>query len=257
MRDVYPRTDFPPESAPRAAPRHVAIIMDGNGRWATRRGLPRQAGHRAGVKAARAIVQTAARRGIDVLTLFAFSSENWRRPAREVGFLMNLFAEALQREIAELHRNAGAAALHWRSQRTGVGIDPADGRGRSPHARQHGPPARHRRGLRRPLGPRASRTQAGRRCARGRIEPAAIDEARVGAELAVADLPDPDLFIRTGGEMRVSNFLLWNLAYTELYFSPLLWPDFDAAALDEALEFYAGRERSFGRTVAESESAGP
>jgi undecaprenyl diphosphate synthase len=253
---LYPRTDFPPESAQRAVPRHVAIIMDGNGRWATRRGLPRQAGHRAGVKAARAIVQTAARRGIDVLTLFAFSSENWRRPAREVGFLMNLFAEALQREIAELHRNE--VRLRFIGDRSALA--PALTR----HMVEGEALTSANAGLQLVIavayGGRWDLTQATRRLAEdvraGRIDPAAIDEARLGAQLAVADLPDPDLFIRTGGEMRVSNFLLWNLAYTELYFSPLLWPDFDAAALDEALEFYAGRERRFGRTVAESESAG-
>jgi undecaprenyl diphosphate synthase len=253
---VYPRTHHPPDPAPHITPRHVAIIMDGNGRWATRRGLPRQAGHRAGVKAARVIVQTAARRGIDVLTLFAFSSENWRRPAREVGFLMNLFAEALQREIAELHRNdvrlsfigdrSALSSALTRQMEKGETLTRGNG------------------GLQLVIavayGGRWDLVQAARRIAEnaraGMLDPAAIDEARLASELAVATLPDPDLFIRTGGEMRVSNFLLWNLAYTELYFSPLLWPDFDAAALDAALDFYAGRERRFGRTGAETEGAG-
>jgi undecaprenyl diphosphate synthase len=253
---VYSRTDSPPESAQRAVPRHVAIIMDGNGRWATRRGLPRQAGHRAGVKAARSIVQTAARRGIDVLTLFAFSSENWKRPPREVRFLMSLFTEALQREIAELHRNN--VRLSFIGDRSAL-ASALTRQMEEGEALTHDNP-----GLRLVIavayGGRWDLVQAARRLAEeacaGRIEPGAIDEARLGSELAVAALPDPDLFIRTGGEMRISNFLLWNLAYTELYFSPLLWPDFDAAALDAALDFYAGRERRFGRTTAEVEGAG-
>jgi len=253
---VYSRTDSPPESAQRAVPRHVAIIMDGNGRWATRRGLPRQAGHRAGVKAARGIVQTAARRGIDVLTLFAFSSENWKRPPREVRFLMSLFTEALQREIAELHRNN--VRLSFIGDRSAL-ASALTRQMEEGEALTHDNP-----GLRLVIavayGGRWDLVQAARRLAEeacaGRIEPGAIDEARLGSELAVAALPDPDLFIRTGGEMRISNFLLWNLAYTELYFSPLLWPDFDAAALDAALDFYAGRERRFGRTTAEAEVEG-
>src|SRR5262245_46579647 len=203
--------------------------MDGNGRWATRRGLPRQAGHRAGVKAARAIVQTAARRGIDVLTLFAFSSENWKRPAREVGFLMSLFAEALEREISELHRNS--VCLSFIGDRSTL----------APSLLRLMAEAealtRDNGGLRLVIavayGGRWDVVQAARKLAGaardGALDPAAIDEDRVRRELAVADIPDPDLFIRTGGEMRVSNFLLWNLAYTELYFSPLLWPDFTPA----------------------------
>ena len=230
--------------------------MDGNGRWATRRGLPRQAGHRAGVKAARGIVQTAARRGVDVLTLFAFSSENWQRPAREVRFLMNLFAEALQREIAELHRNNVRLSF--------IGDRGALSARLIRHMEEGETLTRGNTGLRLVIavayGGRWDLVQAARGLAEdaraGRIDPAAIDEARLGAGLAIAQLPDPDLFIRTGGEMRVSNFLLWNLAYTELYFSPLLWPDFDAAAFDAALDFYAGRERRFGRTGAETEGAG-
>jgi undecaprenyl diphosphate synthase len=227
--------------------------MDGNGRWATRRGLPRQAGHRAGVKAARAIVQTAARRGVDVLTLFAFSSENWKRPAREVGFLMNLFAEALQREISELHRNG--VALSFIGDRGA--LSPA-----LVHLMEEGEAlTRDNTGMRLVIavayGGRWDLVQAVRGIAAGardgRLDPAAIDEAQLGRALAVGALPDPDLFIRTGGEMRISNFLLWNLAYTELYFSPLLWPDFEPAAFDAALDFFAGRERRFGRTAAEGE----
>jgi len=253
---VYPRTDFPPDAAPRITPRHVAIIMDGNGRWATRRGLPRQAGHRAGVKAARVIVQTAARRGIDVLTLFAFSSENWQRPAREVGFLMNLFAEALQREIKELHRNDVRLSF--------IGDRSALSRALTRQMEEGEALTRGNGGLQLVIavayGGRWDLVHAARRIAEaaraGKLDPAAIDEAHLASELAVSALPDPDLFIRTGGEMRVSNFLLWNLAYTELYFSPLPWPDFDAAAFDAALDFYAGRERRFGRTGAETEGAG-
>ena len=250
---MYRHADYPPDPATGTTPRHVAIIMDGNGRWATRRGLLRQSGHRAGVKAARVIVQTAARRGIDVLTLFAFSSENWNRPVREVRFLMSLFAEALQREIAELHRNeVRLSFIGDRSQ-----LAPALIR-----EMEHGEAlTRGNTGLRLVIAvayggrwdlAQASRTLAAEAQA-GRLDPATIDEARLAKELCAADLPDPDLFIRTGGEMRISNFLLWNLAYTELYFSPLLWPDFDEAAFDAALDFYAGRERRFGRTAAETE----
>jgi undecaprenyl diphosphate synthase len=252
---LYSPPDFPVEAAPRTVPRHVAIIMDGNGRWATRRGLARQSGHRAGVKAARAIVQTAARRGIDVLTLFAFSSENWNRPVREVRFLMSLFAEALQREIAELHRNEVRLSFIGDRSQLATALMREMEKGEAL--------TRGNTGLRLVIavayGGRWDLAQAASRLAReavaGQLDPSAIDEGRVARMLQVADVPDPDLFIRTGGEMRVSNFLLWNLAYTELYFSPLLWPDFDAAAFDAALDFYAGRERRFGRTATETEGA--
>ena len=232
-------------------PQHVAIIMDGNGRWARSRGLPRPAGHRASVKVVHRIVEACARRGVRYLTLFAFSSENWRRPPDEVGMLMNLFLETLAREAVNLHRNQvrirfiGDRALLGRqlAQRmedatslteanTGLGLCVAMA-----------------------YGGRWDITQACRslasELAAGKLLASDIDEAQVGARLALADIPDPDLLIRTGGEQRISNFLLWNLAYTEMYFTEVLWPEFTPAHLDAALQFFAERERRFGKTSAQ------
>ncbi len=228
-------------------PRHVAIIMDGNGRWAKQRGLPRHAGHRAGVEAVRACVEHAIKRGIEVLTLFAFSSENWRRPQQEVGLLMELFMAALQRDVKRLHQNnvrmrfiGDRAAFPEKLQR------------RMAAAEQR---TRDNTGLILQIaanyGGRWDLTQAARRLAEqvaaGTLQPQAITEQTLGAQLSFAGLPDPDLFIRTGGELRISNFLLWQLAYAELYFTDLLWPDFDTAALDQALSAFAQRERRFGQ----------
>ena len=232
-------------------PRHLAIIMDGNGRWASRRGLPRQAGHRAGVKAARGIVRACGQQNIGALTLFAFSSENWNRPPAEVTFLMRLFVEALQREVTELHENR--VQLKFIGERSALD--------KSLHDQiLHGEklPAANT-GLRLNIavayGGRWDSVQAARRIAvdvaEGVLDVDTVDEPQLAARLSLADLPDPDLFIRTGGEQRVSNFLMWNLAYTELYFSDLLWPDFDVDALNSAFEWYAARERRFGRVVAE------
>jgi undecaprenyl diphosphate synthase len=232
-------------------PQHVAIIMDGNGRWARSRGLPRPAGHRASVKVVHRIVEACARRDVRYLTLFAFSSENWRRPPDEVGMLMNLFLETLAREAVNLHRNQvrirfiGDRALLGRqlAQRmedatslteanTGLGLCVAMA-----------------------YGGRWDITQACRslasEVAAGKLLASDIDEAQVGARLALADIPDPDLLIRTGGEQRISNFLLWNLAYTEMYFTEVLWPEFTPAHLDAALQFFAERERRFGKTSAQ------
>ncbi len=237
----------PLPQGPGALPRHVAIIMDGNGRWATNRSLPRGAGHRAGVKSTRAVVRACAERGIETLTLFASSSENWERPRREVGLLMSLFAEALRNEVSELHSNGvrlefigNREALSTQLQQLMLDAEET---------------TRDNTGLRLVVavsyGGRWDLAQAARRVAadvlEGKLKVDEIDEQHMQARLSLADLPDPDLFIRTGGEHRVSNFLLWNLAYTELHFSDCLWPDFDAAALDEALEFFAHRERRFGR----------
>ncbi len=229
-------------------PKHVAVIMDGNGRWAEARGLPRHAGHRSGVKAVRETVETAARRGVSYLTLFAFSSENWRRPAEEVSRLMSLFLEALQREVDDLHRNnvkltfigareelqAGlirkiAAAEEKTKGNTGLDLIVAVAYG-------------GRRDIVMAVKALASRVLD------RKLSVAEIDDEKLAGELALAGVPDPDLLIRTGGEQRVSNFLLWNLAYAELWFCDELWPDFGESQFDEALSFYASRQRRYGQS---------
>ncbi len=229
-------------------PRHVAVIMDGNGRWAQRRALPRHLGHRAGAKAVRATVEGCARRGVEALTIFAFSSENWQRPQDEVTRLMELFVESIDKEVDELHRNGICVRFIGDLSRLraelGAKIAAAEAR-----------TAANRRMtlfIAVSYGGRWDIVEAARRLAAravtGEIAPAAIDEALFADQLQLAGAPEPDLFIRTGGEQRISNFLLWNLAYSELYFCDTLWPDFDDAALDAALRFYASRQRRFGLT---------
>jgi undecaprenyl diphosphate synthase len=229
--------------------------MDGNGRWAKNRNQPRHMGHRAGVKSVRATVEAAAERGVRYLTLFAFSSENWRRPEEEVSSLMNLFVEALRREVDELHRNnvklrfvgaleqlSGrlrkkmAASEHKTAGNTGLSLQVAvayGGRWDILHA---------------------TRCLA-EKVARGEMQPADVTEDAFAAELQLAGIPDPDLLIRTGGEQRISNFLLWNLAYAELWFTDVLWPDFDKAEFDRALAVYAGKQRRYGHTGDQMEAA--
>jgi undecaprenyl diphosphate synthase len=232
-------------------PHHVAIIMDGNGRWARLRGLPRAAGHRASIKVVRRIVEECARRKVNFLTLFAFSSENWRRPPDEVGMLMNLFLDALDREVADLHGNG--VRLRFMGNRDLLG-GALSQRMRDAEALTAG-----NAGLllivALAYGGRWDITEACRslalEVAAGSLCAADIDEARVAARLAFAGIPDPDLLIRTGGEQRVSNFLLWNLAYTEMYFTDVLWPEFGTAHLDQAFQFFAERERRFGKTSAQ------
>jgi undecaprenyl diphosphate synthase len=234
-----------------AVPRHVAIIMDGNGRWATQRSLPREAGHRAGVEAAKTIVRACGDRGVETLTLFAFSSENWQRPRREVGLLMRLFMDALRNELAELARNNVRLSFVGDRSRLAGALQKLMAEAETA--------TRDNDGLRLVIavsyGGRWDIANAARalaeQAAQGQIAPGDIDEEHLSRELALGGLTDPDLFIRTGGERRISNFLLWNLAYTELHFSDLLWPEFDALALDEAFDAYAGRERRFGRLVAQ------
>jgi undecaprenyl diphosphate synthase len=230
-------------------PRHVAVIMDGNGRWASRRALPRHLGHRAGVKAVRAAVEGCARRGVEALTLFAFSSENWGRPAEEVTRLMELFVEAMEREVDELDRNG--IRLRFIGDLAKL----------KPHLRGAVAEAEARTAGNTRMtvyvavsyGGRWDIVAAARRlaaaAAAGAIDPSAIDEATFAGELALGDAPEPDLFIRTGGEQRISNFLLWNLAYTELYFCDCLWPDFDQDELERAFRHFAGRQRRFGLTT--------
>jgi undecaprenyl diphosphate synthase len=229
----------------------VAIIMDGNGRWAERRALPRAAGHRAGLKPVRSSIEVSARLGVEALTLFAFSSENWKRPVTEVGMLMQLFLEALDRELDELA--AKGVAVRFIGAREPLGA-PLVERIRAAEDRTAA-----NTGLKLVIalayGGRWDIVNAARRlaaeAAAGRLEPQAIDEARLARELALGELPEPDLFIRTGGDQRISNFLLWHLAYTELWFSETLWPDFDAAEFERALAWYGARERRFGRTAAQ------
>ncbi|BCX88231.1 undecaprenyl diphosphate synthase [Methylomarinovum tepidoasis] len=229
-------------------PRHVAIIMDGNGRWARRRHLPRTAGHQAGVTAVRKTVEYCARRGIQALTLFAFSSENWRRPAEEVSVLMRLFEMTLAREARKLDENG----IRLRIIGDRSAFSPAL---QAKIAEAEALTAGNDRMtllIAANYGGRWDIAQAARKLARevaaGRLAPDEIDEEKLAAHLSFAGLPEPDLFIRTGGELRISNFLLWQLAYTELYFTKVLWPDFDEAELDKALAEYARRERRFGHT---------
>lgn len=236
-------------------PTHVAVIMDGNGRWARKRAMPRHLGHRSGVAAVRQIVESAAKKGVKYLTLFAFSSENWSRPREEVSKLMGLFVEALQREVDELHRNEVrltfigaremlqpnlqdmiAAAEQQTSANTGLQLQVAVAYG-------------GRWDIANATRKLAARVQ------QDEITVDEIDDDAIAGELALAGLPDPDLLIRTGGEQRISNFLLWNLAYAELWFCDTLWPDFDEQDFDKALRFYAQRERRYGHTGDQVEAA--
>ncbi len=237
-------------------PRHVAIIMDGNGRWAEQRHLPRIAGHQAGVDAVRGVVEGCGEKGIEVLTLFAFSSENWRRPKEEVGLLMGLFMTALEQQVRKLHKNnvrlqiigdraAFAPKLQSRIAeseqitRTNTGL-------RLVVAANYG----GRWDIVRAASRIAARARA------GELDPEAITQEVFESALSIHDLPPPDLFIRTGGEQRISNFLLWQLAYTELYFTETLWPDFDRQAFEDALASFASRQRRFGRTGKQVAEAG-
>ncbi len=224
-------------------PQHIAIIMDGNGRWARNRMLPRAAGHKAGLGAVRAVVKGCAERGVGFLTLFAFSSENWRRPPAEVGFLTRLFLSTLDREVDRLNRNN----VRFRV------IGAIEAFGDAVCERVHAAEAltAGNTGLTLTVaanyGGRWDILQAVERLRRsGHQGP--IDEAALAAHLSMHYAPEPDLFIRTGGEARISNFLLWQLAYTEFHFTDTLWPDFGDASLAEAIDSYARRERRFGRT---------
>jgi undecaprenyl diphosphate synthase len=233
-------------------PRHVAIIMDGNGRWAKGRRLPRIAGHRRGVEAVRASVKACAERGVEYLTLFAFSSENWRRPAEEVALLMQLFQMALSSEVEKLHRNGVRLRVVGDLSR----FDPNIRRLVEQGERLTADNRRLTLTVAANYGGRWDIAQAFNKLIaerNGKID--TFDEAMLTPHLAMSYAPEPDLFIRTGGEQRVSNFLLWQLAYTELYFTEKLWPDFDAAALDEAIASFRTRERRFGRTSEQLEQS--
>ena len=255
--DAAPRPGTDAAPAPGGPlPTHVAIIMDGNGRWARQRGRPRAAGHQAGFRATREIVECAGRRGIGALTLFAFSSENWRRPQTEVGLLMDLFLRALRSEVDNLDDNG--VRIRFIGERSAF----------QPKLQAQMEAAERRTcandGLELAIavnyGGRWDIVHAARAVARevaaGRLDADAIDVDTFARHVSLSGVTDPDLFIRTGGEKRISNYLLWHLAYTELFFTDVLWPDFDDGELGRALEFYAGRQRRFGRTGEQLVAAG-
>lgn len=234
-------------------PRHIAIIMDGNGRWAKQRKLPRHAGHSAGASAVRKVTEHCVKSGIEVLTLFAFSSENWKRPRQEVSLIMDLFIRSLQTELKRLQKN-------------GVRLRVIGDRSTFSEQLQHS--IRQAEQLTESntkmvlqiaanYGGKWDMLQAAKKLARdaqqGSLDPELIDEEMLSQHLSFAGLPDPDLLIRTGGEQRLSNFILWQAAYAELYFTDLFWPDFDADALNQALQDFAGRQRRFGQIRDETE----
>lgn len=232
-------------------PRHVAVIMDGNGRWAESRGESRAAGHRAGLEAVRMCIRECTRRGIGALTIFAFSSENWRRPETEVATLMGLFFESLEREIDELHANGVRMCFIGDRLQLSVRLQQRIAEVEQRLAANNG----LRLQVAVSYGGRWDIVNAARELARlaasGALRVEEITEASFAAALQLGELPDPDLFIRTGGETRISNFLLWNLAYTELHFSEVLWPDFSVAEFELALQRFAQRQRRFGMTGAQ------
>jgi len=223
--------------------------MDGNGRWAKARGLPRHAGHKEGVKPVRMCVEECSRRKIGALTIFAFSSENWQRPAAEVGSIMQLFLDSIDAEVEELNRNG--VRLRFIGDRHGLSVRLQARMAASEQLTASNPGLKLQVAV--SYGGRWDILQAARKlaaeAASGALRVEDIDEARFAAALALGDVPDPDLFIRTGGDHRISNFLLWNLAYTEIHVNEVLWPDFAVTHLEAALDSFAGRERRFGRTA--------
>lgn len=229
-------------------PQHLAIIMDGNGRWAQKQGKRRTAGHKAAVETTRQVVENAARSGVKFLTLFAFSTENWQRPEEEVGVLMELFLVVLGREVAKLHENdirvCFVGKLSDFSPRLQQAMRDAEAKTLNNKTMLLNIAVSY--------GGRDDIAQAVRSLAAdvkaGTLDPQDIDQAAIAKRLYTGNCPDVDLFIRTGGESRISNFVMWNLAYSELYFSDVLWPDFDMAALQESLDWYTTRQRRFGKT---------
>jgi undecaprenyl diphosphate synthase len=241
-------------SASASVPRHVAIIMDGNGRWAAARALPRAVGHRMGARAVRRVIEANANAGVEVLTLFAFSSENWRRPKSEVDMLMSRFVEALDNEVDDLNKNR--IRLRFIGQRAELA---SDLQARMASAEQlTGSNDEMTVVVAIAYGGRWDIAQAARRlaaeCQSGKLAPEAITEEMLGAQLELRSLPEPDLLIRTGGDQRISNFLLWNFAYTELYFCETLWPDFGADELKAAFDAFASRQRRYGLAPSQVEA---
>ncbi|RYF01968.1 MAG: di-trans,poly-cis-decaprenylcistransferase [Comamonadaceae bacterium] len=225
-------------------PHHIAIVMDGNGRWASRRFLPRLAGHKQGVDSLRRCVRACAERGVGVLTVFAFSSENWNRPADEVSGLMELMVKALSREVPQLLKDG--VRLHFVGNKAGLSEQVRAGLQQSEAVT-----AGNSRLVLNVCFNYGGRWDIAQAAATLAARGDAITEASLHTAMGMAHVPDPDLLIRTGGEMRISNFLLWQAAYSELYFSDRLWPEFDEAALDEAIAAYTLRERRFGKTSAQ------
>jgi len=245
-----------PQAGQEQLPRHVAIIMDGNGRWAKNKNLPRYLGHREGVKAVRRVVEACRQRGIEVLTLFAFSSENWRRPKTEVGLLMDLFIRTLKKEISRLYRNR--VRVRFIGDRTA--FDPKLHSMMDDAERQTARNDGLTLVIAANYGGRWDIVNACRKIARqvqqGALEPGEINDQVLAAQLSLSGTPDPDLFIRTGGERRISNFLLWQLAYTEFYFCDTLWPDFSETEMADALTEYSRRQRRYGKTGEQIEVPG-
>lgn len=235
-------------TVPQTIPGHIAIVMDGNGRWAKKRNRPRSMGHQAGLKALRKTIQHCVRLGVKTLTVFAFSSENWNRPEDEVSRLMEIFLRALDKEVDELHKNG--VRIHFIGDLTA--FKPALQAKMSEAQKLTAGNQRLVANVAVNYGGRWDITQAAtlmaREVAEGNLSLNDIEEPQVAQFLSLAHSPDPDLFIRTGGEMRISNFLLWQSAYTEFYFTPVLWPDFDEQCLEKAISAFESRERRFGRT---------
>ena len=235
-------------SASTNIPKHVAIIMDGNGRWAQKKGSARIVGHKAGVETVRSVIQTCVEKGIEVVTLFAFSSENWRRPKKEVSLLMSLFLVALQREVKKLHKNGVKLKI--------VGDVSAFDNKIQAQIKKSVELTKDNKTLILNIaanyGGQWDITQSVKSLAEkvesGELKADEITSDLIKQNLCMSDLPEPDLFIRTGGEQRISNFLIWQLAYSELYFTDTLWPDFDLHAFELALDSFAGRQRRFGHT---------
>lgn len=229
-------------------PQHIAIIMDGNGRWAKKRLQPRFMGHRAGVKTVTDVVKRCAQLNVKVLSLFAFSSENWRRPSKEVSLLMELFGHALDNQVKKLHENNIQFRIIGDVSKFSTNLQKKISEAEQLTAKNTGLIVN----IAANYGGRWDICQSVRQLASkvlsGELEPDSISEEDIQSHLSTADLPEPDLFIRTGGEQRVSNFLLWQLAYTEFYFTDVLWPEFDAKQLDLAIDSFTHRERRFGRT---------
>jgi undecaprenyl diphosphate synthase len=242
-------------AVPHIVPRHVAITMDGNGRWAAARGLARTAGHKAGLDPVRMCIQECTRRKVTALTLFAFSSENWRRPVEEVASLMGLFVDAIDREISELHANGVRVRFIGDRQSLSVRLQT---RIAAAEERTGANPGLCLQ-IAMSYGGRWDIVQAAQKLAKesasGALRPQDINEERFAAHLQLAGLPDAELLIRTGGEQRISNFLLWNAAYAELFFTDRLWPEFDVKDLDAAFAYFASRQRRFGLTGEQVESA--
>lgn len=230
-----------------STPQHIAIIMDGNGRWATAKGLPRTEGHRQGAQTVTRILEAAHKRGIRYVTLYAFSTENWKRPADEVNTLMDLFRQYLKKDLSELEKQS--VRIHFIGDRTRFPQDiQAEMNKLEQSTQTHD---QYHLILALSYSGRDEITRAVKRLAEqvkvGQLNPADITEATIGNVLDTAGIPDPDLMIRTSGEQRISNFLLWQLAYTEMYFSPVYWPDFSEEELDKAIEAYCTRDRRFGK----------